>query len=122
MWQWNFEERRKFPRYEVSLFLKNSSLNSQKETEAYTHDISAQGIGLFTSKELPKGDSLDIRLYMPDNNEQVCTRGTVVWLSSVGPCKYRAGIKLEGAELKPVPMVLKTIAHQIRTRYYYLQT
>jgi len=120
MWQGYLDDRRKFPRYEVSLFSKNFDSNLQRQIEAHTKDISVQGIGLFTLQQLPVGTSLDICLYMPDNDEQVQIRGIVIWSSLVGPCKYRAGIKLERAELKPVPIVLRTLSQQIKTRYYYL--
>jgi Tfp pilus assembly protein PilZ len=122
MRQGNLDERRKFPRYEVSLFLKNfdSNSNLQRELEAHTKDISAQGIGLFTIQALPLGNSLDIYVCIPDNNEQIQVRGKVVWSSAVGPCKYRIGIELEKPELKPVSIVLRTLSQQIKTRYYYL--
>jgi len=119
MWQWNLEERRKFPRYEVTLFSKNFDANLQKQSEAHTKDISAQGMGLFMTRELSVGTPLDICLYMPDNGGQIQIRGTVVWSRLVEPCNYRIGIKLEKDELKPIPIVLRTITQQIKTRYYY---
>jgi len=116
----NLDDRRKFPRYEVSLFSRNFDANLQRESEAHTKDISAQGIGLFTIRQLPVGTSLDICLYMPDNDEQIHTRGIVIWSSLAGPAKFRAGIRLEKMDLKPVPIVLRALSQQIRTRYYYL--
>ena len=115
--QWNFQEKRKFTRFEVNLPLKNAELNTVKEINGYTHDLSSQGIGMFVKEELSLGTQLDIRLYMPDNGEEIRTSGKVVWSNKMESGKYRAGIILNNTDLKPIPLVLRTI--RVRTRYYF---
>jgi Tfp pilus assembly protein PilZ len=115
--QWNFQEKRKFTRFEANLPLKNAQRNTVKEINGYTHDLSSQGIGMFAKEGLSIGTQLDIRLFMPDNGEELRTSGRVVWLVKVEAEKYRVGIELNNTDLKPIPLVLRTI--RMRTRYYY---
>jgi len=114
--QQNFEDRRRFPRYEVNIFLRSIDLNSTREIQCNTHDISSNGIGLSGNRSFPAGTSLDIWLHMPDNGEQIHTKGKVVWSSMIGPDRFRSGIELANADLKPIPLVLRTI--RMRAKYY----
>ena len=112
----NFDERRRYPRYEVNIFLRSIDLNSTREIQCNTHDISQNGIGLSGNRSFPSGTSLDIWLHMPDNNEQIHTKGKVVWTSMIGPDRFRSGIELDKADLVPIPLVLRTI--RMRAKYY----
>lgn len=107
-------ERRKYPRFEVNLALKNFALDCRSEITATTSDISAKGIGCRSDRMLPVGKRLDIWLYPPDG-DPVQTEGTVVW--SVGDDSgFRMGIDLDGAGIKPIPLVLRAI--RPKSRYY----
>jgi len=112
----NMGDRRRCDRFEVKLLLRNHDFQSMREFDGTTRDISTNGIGMVSDKELPVGTSLDIWLHMPDNDEAIHTRGKVAWLMKTGPAQYRLGINLEKDDLKPIPIVLRTI--HMRTRYY----
>ena len=109
-------ERRRFPRYNVNFFLKTIDILSQKELEARTRDLCAGGLGLNTNHGLQPGTNLDICLFMPDNGEQIFTCGTVIWLKQEAVDKYTVGIKLSAAELKPIPLVLRTL--RLKNKHY----
>ena len=114
--QQNFDNRRRFPRYEVSIFLRSIDIDSHKEIQCSTHDISLKGIGLAGNRSFPVGTSLEIWLRMDDNGEQIHTKGKVVWSNTAGPHRFRSGVELADADLQPIPLVLRTI--RTRTKYY----
>lgn len=116
MQTWNYEEKRKFTRFEVNLSLKNLNPMLKKEMYCYTHDISAKGIGILSNDAVSVGTDLEIWLYMPDNGEQIHTKGKVVWSNRIESGQYRAGIELDKEELQPIPLVLRTI--RMRNKYY----
>jgi hypothetical protein len=108
-----FIEKRAFSRFPVSIPLEYSASISEKTGQAYTHDISAQGLDIITNEELPAGTALNICLRMADNGEEIRRRATVVWSDMIEPDKYRAGIKLEEPKIKPIPLVLRIISQRI---------
>ncbi|MGE5308795.1 MAG: PilZ domain-containing protein [Deltaproteobacteria bacterium] len=108
-------ERRKYPRFDIELSLKNFDLNVMGEIKATTRDISSKGIGCVSDIGLPTGSNLDIWLYLPDG-EAIHTEGKVAWITRDGISKYRMGICLTRDDLKPIPIVLKTI--HLKSRYY----
>lgn len=108
-----FTEKRAFTRFAVNIPLYYFDLVSSKTGQAYTHDISALGLGVVSNTELPVGRSLDLCLRMSDNAEEIRRKGTVVWSNMDGPDKCRAGIKLEDPKLKPIPLVLRILSQQL---------
>jgi Tfp pilus assembly protein PilZ len=112
----NFDDRRKFTRFEVDIPIKNMAVSESREVSGKTHDISVRGIGVVSQDSLRVGTELDLHMMMPDNGEEIRAKGTVVWSTFVGPNKYRAGVYLDEYELKPIPLVLRTI--KTKTRYY----
>jgi hypothetical protein len=107
-------ERRRYPRFDLELKLKNFDLNLLGEISANTCDISSKGIGCVSDRGLNVGATLDIWLYLPDG-EAIHTAGKVMWVSPGGD-KYRMGICLDNEELKPIPIVLRSI--KMKSRYY----
>jgi hypothetical protein len=55
---------------------------------------------------------MDLSLQMPDNGERIIRKAQVVWSSTMGLNSYRIGIKIEEPNLKPIPLVLRTINFQ----------
>jgi len=47
-----------------------------------------------------------------DNGEEILRKGKVVWSRMVNSIKYRIGIKLEEPNLKPIPIILRTIGNK----------
>jgi hypothetical protein len=104
-----FEDRRIFERFPARLSLKFLDLDSNREGQAESCDISAKGIGLVTNEELSPNTALEMWLNIPDKGEPLYTRGEVVWSRMLEPSKYRAGIELEKADLMGMARVLRTI-------------
>lgn len=104
----NFEDRRTFARFPVSLSLKYLDLGSNREGQAQTCDISAKGIGMLSQEKLTPHTSLELWLQMPDKSEPFYTRGEVVWSESASNNEFRAGVNLEKADLMGVSRVLRT--------------
>jgi hypothetical protein len=100
-------ERRKYPRFNVAMALKNFDLNCASEISASTRDISSKGIGCVSDTGLSQGTQLDIWLYLPDG-EAIHTEGVIVWVCCRN-CRYQMGIELRQAQLNPIPIVLRAI-------------
>jgi hypothetical protein len=105
-------ERRKYPRFDVSLSLKNFYKNCAGEVTASTRDISSRGLGCVSDNALRVGSLLDMWLYMPDG-EAIRLDGLVMWVAREGS-RYRMGIELCKEELKPIPIVLRTLTQKVR--------
>jgi hypothetical protein len=104
-----FIDRRIFERIPVKLPLRFLYPDSNKEGLAQTEDISAEGIGLLTDRELLPSTPLEVWLQIPDKGEPLHTMGEVVWSQMIGPNKHRAGIRLEKLELMGMSRALRTI-------------
>lgn len=112
-----FNERRQYSRFPLRLSIRLRQSNpGPDEIEALTNDISSNGIGLVTDKQLPKNSSLDIWIEIPSDGTHLHTYGKVVW-SKAYALKCRAGICLDTPELNPVSLALKAIRAQIRIRH-----
>jgi hypothetical protein len=101
-------DRRIFERIPVKLPLRFLYPTSNKEGLAQTQDISAEGVGLLTNRELLPHTPLEMWLQIPDKGEPLHTMGEVVWSKMIEPNKYRVGISLEKAELMGMSRVLRT--------------
>lgn len=114
-----FKERRKYPRFPIKLLLKyyHQNNNPERDDQAQTKDICAEGLGLVTNEQLAADTVLDIWLQIPDDNEQIHTKGKVVWSKTLEPKHSRAGVSLENTVLNPVSLALKTIQAHIRDRH-----
>jgi len=104
-----FKDRRMFERFSVEFPLEYSNFSLIKKGLAQTVDISANGIGLVTNRDLPKDILLDIWLNVPDNGEPLYTRGEVVWSSMLEDNKYMVGVKLEKPNFMGFARVLRLI-------------
>ncbi len=103
-------EKRKLVRFLVNIPLKYARLAERTVNgPACTHDISGQGVGLVTAEELPVNSPLDICLKIPDNGEEIQLQTEVVWSRQLEDSKYRCGLKIKGVQIKPIPLVLRTI-------------
>lgn len=94
------EDRRVFARIKVKIPMKFLSHEAGIEGEAETVDISANGVGFVTNKEIPMHAPIEMWLEIPDHQEPVHILGHVVW-SYVVPDKKesRIGVELEEERL-----------------------
>jgi len=114
---WDFTERRKCPRYEITLSSKEVDLNSMREVNSTTRDICEQGLGILSSEEMFLDTPVDVCLEMPDNQEKISVRGKVVWARTAEQKQYRAGICLDKFGLKPILLILRIIKLKLKSRY-----
>lgn len=104
-----FFEKRKFVRFLISIPLKCVKMSVKQLNGIATSDISVEGLGLITTEELPLNTPLNIRLVMPDNGEEIILDGEALWSKCNGTGNYHCGLKLKNAQIKPIPLVLRTI-------------
>ncbi len=108
MQETEFKDRRIFERIPVRRSLRFLAPRSNLAGLAQTRDISAQGIGIMTEKELSPQTPLEIWLHMPDSGEPFYTTGKVIWSEQIESNRYRAGIKLDRVDLMGISSLLKT--------------
>jgi hypothetical protein len=46
---------------------------------------------------------------MPDNGEEIALDAEALWSKCNGTGNYRCGLKLKNTQIKPIPLVLRTI-------------
>ena len=111
MEEWHAIDRRKFVRFPVSIILKCQGAAACAKSASRTHDISIKGVGIVTSEQFELGSCVNMFLTMPDNGEEIQATGKVIWEDRNGKdtSKFRLGIFLEEANLKPIPLVLRTM-------------
>ena len=102
-------EKRKFVRFLIAIPLKYARMGIRKLGATCTHNISAQGLSLVTIEELPVNTSLDLSLKIPDNGEDIPLEAEVVWTQQMNGSGYRSGLKIRNTQIKPIPLVLRTI-------------
>ena len=103
------KENRKSVRFLIGLPLKYVMGSVKNISLPSTHDISAHGVGLITAEELSVGTPLVLCLKIPDNGEEILIDAQVVWSAQIESCEYRAGLKINSSQIKPIPLVLRTI-------------
>ena len=101
------KDRRAFERIPVDLPLRFVDMQSNKEGQAQTRDISANGIGLFTDEELPPYTPLEMWLKLPDKTQPLYTKGRVVWSRWDDSKRYRVGVCLDKVDLMGLSSVLR---------------
>ncbi len=102
------EDRRVFERFPVALPVNLLDLDSGKELDANTCNISAKGIGIVSQEHLQPGNRLELWLNIKDGREPFYTKGTVMWSGEQEAGKYRAGISLERAELMGMARIFRS--------------
>lgn len=86
--KWVGEERRKFPRISVELFVRYKILDTPAQAfEAQTKNISGGGVCLITREELKPGTIVAMDIRFPRSQEPVVVSGRVIWSdqSKLGP-------------------------------------
>ena len=101
------EDRRVFERIPIAMLLRLIGLDTIKELEANTFDVSAKGLGIVIKDHLKPGDHLELWLNMPDKKEPLYTRGEVIWTKLQETGEYRTGISLEKAEFMGMSRVFR---------------
>jgi len=120
MQQWTYLEKRKTPRFEISIPLLTYSDASDIPLQSMLHDLGAQGLGATINCNIPIGAKLDIVFMMPEDEDQLHMPGTVIWEHPANSLGYaRAGIKFEADNFNPIPYILKILRSKAKKRYSY---
>ncbi|MDD5348373.1 MAG: PilZ domain-containing protein, partial [Candidatus Omnitrophica bacterium] len=98
-----------------------TDMGTRKSTQSVTRDLSEQGIGIALEGPMPLHVPLEIELSVPDNSEKIRVRGKAVWVQAVRENMYRAGIYLDSFCLRPIPLALRMIKVQLKSRYEVAQ-
>ena len=103
------KDRRDFVRFSVDLRVQFLDPVNNTRGEAQTKDISAKGIGMFTSEQLAPQTQLEMWVDVPNKAVPLYIKGKVVWSRPAEDNKYRVGICLDRADLIGVSHILKSI-------------
>ena len=110
--QTHIKEKRSELRFPVVIRSSCFGKSTGEVTHGETHDISCAGVCVIASNGIPLGAQIEIIFVMSDTNELVERKGVVIWSVKYGDKLHRIGIRLEEPNLKPVPLVLRTIMAQ----------
>jgi hypothetical protein len=102
-----FLDRRRFERIPLTMPVKFLDVASNQESMGQAHDISAQGIGLFTNQRLPPETHLEMWLEVPTRCNPLHFKGKVVWSEEIAPNHYRVGICLDKPQFLGMALVLE---------------
>lgn len=76
------QERRRFVRLDASVEIFYSLEANQDAVSCLSKNISAGGICLIVYEPLNAGDTLSLRIYLPDDKPFVVARGKVAWIKT----------------------------------------
>lgn len=103
------KDKRMFERISARFPLRFIDPSSGQKEGAQAVDISANGLGMITERDLNPQVPLEMWMHIPDKHEPLYTRGQVVWSEELGSSgQKRFGIVLEKAELMGISRVLRT--------------
>ena len=105
-------ERRKAVRFIISIPIRCFKVGLKEIKRAVTKDISAIGLGLITTEELPRDIPVCLSLILLDNGEEIPVEAEVVWSKNIINGNYHNGLKIKNKEIKPIPIVLRTLKSQ----------
>lgn len=100
------EDRRMFHRFNVDMGMEFQYLELTIEGKAALRDISANGMGLYTNKQLILHAPVALRITLPPSNESFHFTGEIVWLQRLDNRTYRAGVEFDRPTLIGVWKVL----------------
>jgi hypothetical protein len=101
-----FEDRRTYERFQLKLPLNCSQENSSEQSNFCAHDISAEGMGVISDKELSPGAEVSMSLHLPSSNKALSAQGKVIWSERLED-GFRVGINLEQSGLMEVSTILR---------------
>jgi hypothetical protein len=94
-----FQDKRLFQRIPLKITTRFLNTSTNKWNLAHTEDISANGIGIMTDKEISPHTPLEIWLPIPNKGEAYYTKGEVAWSRQLEPNRYHLGVRLDRVDL-----------------------
>lgn len=94
-------ERRKFARLDLALTVSYAVIDPAGQPldprEALSSDISAGGLRLMTPTPLEKGSTLELNIFLAEDEETpVRATGEVVWQSRISNTSFETGVVIKG--------------------------
>ncbi len=81
---WKGAERRKSIRLPENLqVVYNVAANPEKRKQTRTKDISREGVGIILHEKYAQGDTLELRVYLPEKKKPLAIQAEVVWVKSI---------------------------------------
>lgn len=84
----NTKERRKYNRYEELLKVTLCPSKYLFEHDALSHDISEGGICLFTNYKIEIGQTIKLKIYLPELKKPVLTLGQITRRNETNDAKF----------------------------------
>ena len=75
----SFKERRKYVRLEASVEVKYKVIGKPGEIKAFSRDISAGGLCIFTEEALDADTPLEVQIKIPDLKDPIHALGRTIW-------------------------------------------
>lgn len=100
------KNRRINERVPVKLSLRLSELSLNINSIAQVRDISTEGIGVLTAKELQTFSHLEMWLPIFHKDEPLYAKGEVVWSKMIEPDKYMAEVELKEVDPSGIMQVI----------------
>lgn len=111
-----YTEKRVSLRFRVYIPIIYNQQGIKKEIIAKSRDISSKGLCIETEENFSKGALINICLKMTDTGEEVYRLGKVIWSNFAYAFRdkimHNTGIVIQGSEIKPISIVLRTIKSQ----------
>ncbi len=112
----DFIEKRDSIRFALTIPVQCLDFETKSMYLAEAHDISSAGLSLMIDRDLSIHSRLNIRFKMSDNEEEIYSKGEVVWSKRIYSNRWRIGLNFMEANFKPIPIVLRAI--QAKAKYY----
>lgn len=102
------DDRRIFARIKLKVPLRFLDLHNNVYGKGETVDVSANGLGFVTQKQLPTNTPLEIWLDIPNCYEVFYTRGESVWTQlNEDDASQRVGVRLDKEEFMGLAQFLR---------------
>lgn len=103
-----FNDRRTFERFKLDFQLSCSQENSREEFHLCAHNISAEGMGAISDKELSPGVLVNMSFQIQGMNKEFPAQGRVIW-SRKSKKGFMAGITLERTRFMEISTILRCL-------------
>jgi hypothetical protein len=101
------DEKRRYPRVNVTILIKFKSHSEDKLREGESKDISEGGICIKSKTEYSPGDIVNLQLFLGDT--LVCVEGRIVWKKHTRKGKFELGIEYIKVNKTDIDIIKKYI-------------
>lgn len=107
------EDRRRNRRIRMVSHLEVTFKEDNSRINAFTTNLSREGLGLCTGKEIESGRDVDIKIYFdksPDKQVSETISGKIRWVKQISRI-YEAGIQFSDTDLGNYPVLAQHVQH-----------